>query len=47
MADLTPPGELPPELAEAAAHIESLKRKMFAEIEQSVGGLQVPPESKP
>lgn len=44
MPDLTPPGELPPELAEASAQIESLQRKMFEELERSVGGLQVPPE---
>ena len=44
MPDLTPPGELPLELAEASAQIESLQRKMFEELEKSVGGLQVPPE---
>ena len=44
LTDLTPLGEIPPGLAKASAHIESLQRKIFEELEQSVGGLQVPLE---
>lgn len=44
MPDLTPPGDVPPELAAATAHIQSLQQKMMEELSKTVGGLQIPPE---